>query len=304
MHTEITKTLNNYNLGKLKTYNLLTNGFANENYRIETEKGVFLYRICKQQSLIGVSNEINFLQILKKAKFPVAYPLQRNDAKYIGQIKKSPVIIYEFIEGEIPKLNGKTVKEIGKAVAKLNLLGGHESFQNKHVINVENAIELINQFDKAKYQYIDIYKDFSEAFNYLKDRLGKNLPKGFIHGDVFPDNTIFNGNRLMAIIDFEMFCVDTLLFDVGMTINGFCFENNRLDLRLLKSFLNAYESVRALSKNEKMHLSDYILWTAVGMASWHLRNDMLNVKNEKQTARVKELLNRYKEVKNLNLKFT
>ena len=302
MHAEITKSLINYNLGKLKSCKLLTHGFANENYRIETEKGIFLYRICKQQSLTKAQNEINFLKILKKDKFPAAYPITRNDANYVSQINKYPVIIYDFIEGEIPKLNEKTAMEIGNAVAMLNLLDGHESFQNGHVINIKNAIELTTQFANAKYQYADIYNDFSEAINNLKDKLGENLPKGFIHGDVFPDNTIFNGNKLLAIIDFEMFCVDNLLFDVGMTINGFCFVDNRLDLKLLRLFLKAYESVRPLSKNEKKYLPDYILWTAAGMASWHLRNDMLNVKNDKQTARVRLLLNRYKEVKSLNLK--
>ena len=296
---KIIEILQNYDLGKLIRYNLLTNGFANENYRIETNRGTFLYRICKQQNLKEISNEIDFLHILKKAKFPAAFPIQQKDSQYISQATKYPVIIYDFVVGEMPKLNEKTLTEIGNAVAKLNLLKGHESFQIKSTINFKNAVKLTTQFAKAKYQYDDLYSDFSEAINYLKDKLDGDLPKGFIHGDVYTDNTIFKKDKLMAIIDFEMFCVDNLLFDVGMTINGFCYVDNRLDLELLKFFLNAYESVRPLSKEEKKYLPDYILWTAVGMAYWHLQNDMLRIKNNKQTIRVRELLDRYKETKKI-----
>lgn len=294
MKRNITEVLDGYDIGKLISYSLLKHGFANENYRIETDKGVYLYRICKQQSTKEVQNEINFLQILKNAEFPAAYPIPRIDDTFICKSNIFPIVIYDYIEGEIPKPSEKTVAEIGKTVAKLNLLEGHELFQNKHIINIQQATKLKKKFAKAKYQYPDIYKDFSKAIFHLKDKLGENLPKGFIHGDVFPDNTIFNVHKLMAIIDFEMFCVDNLLFDVGMTINGFCFVNNRLDHKLLNYFLSAYQSIRPLNKAEKEHLPYYIMWTAVGMASWHLQNDMLNTKNDKQTARVRELLDRYK----------
>jgi len=236
MNSKIAITLKDYNLGKLKNYKLLTHGFANENYRIETGKGVFHYRIYKRHSTSTVNSEINFLHVLKKTGFPAAFPVQKSDGTYICLVKDKTVVIFDFIEGEIPQLKEKTMSETGKAVAKLNLIDSRESFQKKNIINIQNAIKLVNQFSNAKYQYPDIYHDFSVAVNYLKDKIKDDLPKGFIHGDVFPDNTIFKADKLMAIIDFEEFCVDSLLFDVAMTINGFCFIDNRLDLRLLKSF--------------------------------------------------------------------
>ncbi len=303
MNSKIAKTLKNHHLGKLKSSSLLTNGYANENYRIETEKGIFLYRICKQQSIADIQNEINFLQILKKNKFPAAYPIARTDNGYICKSGDYPVIIYDFIKGEIPELNEKTVSEIGKAVAKLNLLKGAETFTNNYPIDIKVATELINQFSMAKYAYPQIFSDYAEAMHYLKNRINVDLPKGFIHADIFRDNTIFEGDKLLAVIDFENFSVDILLFDVAMTINGFCFIDNQLNLSLLQLFLVAYQSVRVLSEDEKKQLPDYILWAAVGMSAWHLKNDMLNTKNDKQTARVQELLNRYKETKKLNLQF-
>jgi len=293
MQNIINQTLESYNLGKLLNYKLLTNGFSNENYRIETEKGRFLYRICKQQSVDELLDELRFLQILKKEGFPAAYPIQKTDATYIYRQNKYPVILYDFIEGKIPEIKPETIKEVAKANAKLNLLELSEPFAQKNLINMKAAIKLIDQFPKAKHQYPDIFNDFTQAIECLRDRIPNNLPKGIVHADIFPDNTIFKGNKLMAIIDFENFCIDDLLFDVAMSINGFCFIDNQLDSSLMNTFLDAYQSVRPLTKAEKTHLPNYILWAAVGMASWHLQHDILNVKNDKQTARVRELLDRY-----------
>lgn len=301
MQNTINQTIKSFNLGKLLSYKLLTNGFSNENYRIETEKGVFLYRVCKQQSVDELHDELRFLQILKKKSFPTAFPLQQADTTYIYRQNKYPVVIYNFIKGGIPVLNGETVKQVAIENAKLSLLKGSGLFLQKNTINMQAALRIFQQFPEAKHQYPDIFYDFTKAIDYLKDKLPDNLPKGIIHADIFPDNTIFMCGKLQAIIDFENFCVDDLLFDVAMTINGFCFVNNGLDLVLMDVFLAAYQSIRPLTPAEKKHLPDYILWAAVGMALWHLMHNMLHVKNDKQTERARELLSRYKTLKTMKL---
>ena len=299
MQNEIKQTLKSYKIGKLINFQLLTNGFSNENYRIETEKGLFLYRICKQQSIAEIQTELRFLQMLKNEAFPAAFPIQKSDSSFISEQNNYPVVIYHFIKGEIPKLTVETVKEIAKANAKLNVLKFPVAFLPKNSINMQAARKLINQFPNANYQYPEIFNDFSQAINYLKDKIPDNLPKGIIHADIFPDNTIFKGNKLKAIIDFENICFDDLLFDLAMSINGFCFVANQLDLTLMKTFLENYQKIRPLSDMEKNYLPEYILWTAVGMASWHLQHNVLKVKNDQQTMRVKELLDRYKMLKSL-----
>ena len=37
---------------------------------------------------------------------------------------------------------------------------------------------------------------------YLEQRIPPGLPQGLIHGDVFYDNVLFEGQKLAAIIDF------------------------------------------------------------------------------------------------------
>ena len=53
------------------------------------------------------------------------------------------------------------------------------------------------------------------------------LPRCLVHGDLFPDNTMFKGNQLLAILDFEVICVENLLHELGTAIHGFCYVDNK-----------------------------------------------------------------------------
>ena len=57
----------------------------------------------------------------------------------------------------------------------------------------------------------------------MEPQLNASLPMGLLHGDLFLDNTLFDGDKMLAILDFEEGCYDTLLLDVGMTIIGCCY---------------------------------------------------------------------------------
>ena len=41
-------------------------------------------------------------------------------------------------------------------------------------------------------------------------KIGKESTKGFIHGDIFPDNVFFKNNEICGIIDFYFSCTDFL----------------------------------------------------------------------------------------------
>lgn len=292
----IKRILESYDIGNVIKYQKMLYGFANRNYKLTTSKGNFLFRINVQQDLSSINYEMRVLMELKKIDFPTAYPIIRKDGKYITELEVENVIIYDFIEGEIPRKSAKTVKEIATVSAKLNSFPNWQKYERKNVINIDNCFGLIKKFDSAEHKYPKIFEYFIEQTEFLEKYVQNSVPHGLIHADIFPDNTIFNGDDLLAIVDFEDVCTDALIFEIGMAINGFCFINNELNGRLLKVFVSNYNKVRRLSKMELELLPIYIQWTAHGMVSWHLKRLMTH-RNDRQLARAIELMKRVKHIR-------
>ena len=288
---EINNVLANYAIGKAHYINEITSGFANTNFKISTQSGNYLMRFCNEQSLEMVKYEIDLMDTLRKKSFPTAYPILGTNGSFITQTENGNVVIYEFKEGEEPEQNHETVNEIATAIGTLNAIPEWKNHLKQNVVNIDDCLYLIDNFGKQPCQYPAIYKDFEALVHDLTDSLKVELPKGIIHADLFPDNTLFIGNKLNAIVDFEEANVDHLMFDVGMTINGFCFVNNQLNPGLFRTFIKKYNEIRSLNETEEELLKTYIVWGAVGMAYWHLRHLTQRAYN-KQELRVRELLNR------------
>jgi homoserine kinase type II len=79
------------------------------------------------------------------------------------------------------------------------------------------------------------------------------LPRGPIHGDLFRDNVLFDGERLTGILDFYFAGCDTWLYDIGVCLNDWCvdLDSGRPDPVREAAFIEAYESMRPLPPQER-----------------------------------------------------
>ena len=76
----------------------------------------------------------------------------------------------------------------------------------------------------------------------LKENWPNNLPKGIIHADVFQDNVFFINNQFSGLIDFYFACNDFLAYDIALTINAWCFNNqNSFVQQRFKSLIKGYQ---------------------------------------------------------------
>ena len=266
--------IGNYSIGIPVSTVRLKQGYANTNFRLETTEGTYLLRIFREKSEDEILYEMRVLERLKREGFPAAYPILRSDGGCLTVVGGRRIAIYQYIEGEEPEINERTVGEIARAVARLNSIEIGGDLKRENALNIGRCRKLIERLsESALGAGLKGLRDYlikeTEA---LSDVLKEPLPTGLVHGDVFPDNTRFSGSRLIALLDFEEVCTDHLLYDVGMTINGFCFPDNRLDEGLMKQFLRKYNAVRKLSERERELLPYYILWGAHAMACWHIEH--------------------------------
>ena len=97
------------------------------------------------------------------------------------------------------------------------------------------------------------------------------MPKGFVHGDLIPDNCLFEQGKLAAVLDFEESCLYPFVFDLGMCAAGNCARDGALSLELYQSLLAGYQQVRPLEVVEKEQLQLYTEYAAISNTFWHFR---------------------------------
>ncbi|MCC5905807.1 MAG: phosphotransferase [Balneolaceae bacterium] len=291
--------LNQYDLGVFENYKPVSSGFANYNAKIETNRGNFLFRVVLQKTEEELREEIELMEFLKKHFFPAAYPIPRKDGEFINRLNENRlVILFEFLDGTEPEPSARTAAEIGDAAGWLNALPSHQWQNRKNDLSIENCRKLIDSgFEETDNRLHSLLSYFVEETIELSAAIRPDLPKGLIHGDIYTDNTIFRDEKLIGILDFEEFCVDTLLFDLGNAIHGFCYRGEELEPQWLEACIRAYHKRRSLSHAEAEQLPWFLRWAAHGQISWHLRYGLLNHFNQRQFNRATLLMNRVKNAR-------
>ncbi len=249
----------------------MPSGFANANYRLETSAGVVLLRHRTVQDRAEVLFELDVLEWLGTQGFPAPAAL-RFDAgdRWIAGPDDTYLVLLEWLEGAEPELQSSTVTTIARALGDLHRLPSPSGdwWRRK---NPYGQLAVAPLAESTGDDLPEHFAFFAEEFALLRDRLGAPLPVGFIHGDLFPDNTLFRGEELVAILDFEAACEDALLFDVAMAIHGFCFPDEQWSPELADAFVGAYSERRPLDEAEREALPTYLRWCPLAMMGWHLQ---------------------------------
>jgi homoserine kinase type II len=76
------------------------------------------------------------------------------------------------------------------------------------------------------------------------------LPRGAVHADLFRDNVLFSGlpgrERLSGVFDFYFAGVDSFVYDLGVTLNDWCVDDDtgRLVPERADALWQAYQAIR------------------------------------------------------------
>jgi homoserine kinase type II len=106
---------------------------------------------------------------------------------------------------------------------------------------------------------------------FLDAAIDRTMPRGFIHGDLFWDNLVFDGDSLAAVLDFEEACHYYLLFDLGMCVVGCCSERGKLDIDRIRHLVGGYQACRQMTGKEHSQMVPFMEYAAVVASLWRFR---------------------------------
>lgn len=240
-------------------------GIQNTNYFMVCENGQqFVLTIFEEMDERGAAELVPVLEHLGKSGLAVPVPLQHH-GKAIHSLKGKPAQIAPRMQGEhpMPSTVGQ-VQAIAAAQAKMHValqdFPLERAAYRNHAYWRQVSREIKPALDAADTALLNNLLGLYDALSAMyPDR-----PKGFIHSDLFRDNTLFEGDALQGILDFYELNKDELLFDIAITLNDFCTDYPAVTLNEEKAvaFLKAYESVRPLTADEKACLELYLAMAA------------------------------------------
>lgn len=183
------------------------------------------------------------------------------------EYKGKPVYVKEFWDGEVvPKLDHGMLVQVGGVMARLHQLPCPENLPRAFPYGMPSFKAVLSAETAHPFK-----PWLREKVEWLSSRLNLNMARGFIHGDIFWDNLLFNGDRLAAVLDFEEACHYYLLYDLGMAAVGCCSAGEQVDWEKVRQLIKGYESVRPLTAVEKAQFIPFFVYAATAAAFWRFR---------------------------------
>lgn len=236
---EAEEILRLYDRKKVLKLTPLSLGISNSNYRVDLEDESVLLKISNDKNQLQLGEEQAILLYLSQRGYPYSLkPFALKTGELVYTYDRYFGVIYPFVQGIPPGPSDYTCKEVGAALARLHSLDHDNSILQQlrpHESVGFGAREILN-YSKSS----SCPADYREAFDYffpdqLNEFLGINFEKGIIHGDLYYDNTLFNNNRLSAVLDFEQAGQGEYILDLGISLSGTCLEKGRVITPLVNS---------------------------------------------------------------------
>src|SRR6266436_4095217 len=252
---ELAEFLKGYEIGELLSYKGIAEGVENSNFLMHTSQGAFILTLYEKRVANGdLPYFLSLMAHLAERGVHCPQPARNRKGEVYSTLAGRPAAIINFLEGMWPRRpNAAHCTGVGDALARMHLAGADFPLFRKNPLSVAGWRPL---FDLAAVRADSVQiglRDFIAAeLAHLEAHWPSDLPEGVIHGDLFPDNVFFLGDRLSGLIDFPFSCNDILAFDVAICLNAWCFEpDHSFNVTKARALLSGYGRARPLSEAEQ-----------------------------------------------------
>lgn len=246
-------------------------GVENTTYFV-TAGREWVLQIFEEQGFDEVPFFVELNKRLGDASVPVAIPVPDHDGARLHTFKDKPAVLFPKLVGRAPATpNHRQRAALGTALAQMHLASANmpDMTRDNHRWQSwwEGNQDRVQPFLSAQAQSL-LDEQIRATRSWLATK--PNLPQGIIHGDLFRDNSLFDGDEIAGIIDFYNACTGYFVFDLAVTLNDWCSnDDGTLNAEAAAAMRNAYEAVRPLSEAETAAW-DIVIQTAA-LRFWMLR---------------------------------
>src|SRR5436305_13425361 len=246
--------LSEYDLGELLSYKGIAEGVENSNFLVHTARGHFILTLYeKRVAPEDLPFFLALMEHLASRGLNCAQPVKTKSGALLGFVAGRPAAIVTFLDGMwMRRPSAAHCGAVGAALAKLHLAGADFSMKRRNALSVDGWRPLyVASAAGADSLQPGLRDTIEREVTMLEGAWPSGLPQGVIHADLFPDNVFFLGDQLSGLIDFYFACTDTLVYDVAICLNAWCFETDHsFNVTKGRALLANYAKTRPLSRDE------------------------------------------------------
>jgi len=243
-----------YDLAPLVGLEGIAQGVENSNYRLITERGQYILTLYEKR--VAPEDLPFFLALMEHLAargVPCPTPIHGRDGQALRALCGRPAALVSFRDGVSPRrVDAGHCSALGGALARLHLAGGDFRMFRPNALSVASWRPLFEAGRAGADALQPGFEDeVARELDDLERHWPRDLPRGVIHADLFPDNVFFQGREVSGIIDFYFACVDIIAYDLAICLNAWCFEpDGAFNITKARQMLAAYRALRPFTGAE------------------------------------------------------
>ncbi len=246
-----------FELPALVGYEGITAGTENSNYKVLTADRPYILTLFeKRTDPLELPFFASLMQHLAFRGVNCPLPVADKTGELVGRLCHRPALITSFLDGaSLRSWQPVHCFSLGQSLAAMHNAAADFTGTRENKLSVAGWQELLKGCEKADEVKPGLLALLHQEMTVLEAAWPKDLPRGVIHADLFPDNVFFNGEHVSGLIDFYFACTDFFAYDLAICLNAWCFEDHvAFNITKAQQLLRGYVSVRALSVEERLAL--------------------------------------------------
>ncbi len=254
-----------YDIGELISAKGIAEGVSNSNWLIET-RGMpagrtarFILTMYERRiDLADLPFFLGLLDHLSQKGCQVPRTIHDRDGAPFRVVDGKAIALIEYRDGVSPdNPTPAQAHAIGAALANIHLAALDWPMVRANALGPEAWYRMLRECGADRLETIDpAMPPLIETAGQLVAHWPEGLPRSTIHSDLFPDNALFLGDEVCAVIDFYFACTDSMAYDLAVAHAAWSFvpDGSRYESGVGRALMAGYESVRLLDDDERAAL--------------------------------------------------
>ncbi len=269
---DVGEVLAGYGLSGYRAHRAIAAGTINTNLAVELQGGAYFLRVNEGKALADVEREAAVVEHLVSRGIPTPPVLHATTGQPWLLWHGLYLSLFPWVAGRVlgrAELDAGHAHQAGAALAGLHLAGQDfpdrrpGRYEPEEIANRLTAIERSAAGDPLLKAAVD---ELRPALLRLPGARVAELPLGLIHGDLFIDNVLYEGDRLVAVLDFEQASWGRLAYDLAVSLLAFGFGVDDFRAPVTRAFLEGYCAIRSPTADERAGFVDELRFAACRFA--------------------------------------